>query len=220
MASIAGIERIIGDYVTHEDTYIGTSAVQRCLSLYMYSREFPSSTGYLPLAHVLELILEHYALLRGVRIGYASPRTLTDGPALHPSTPSDFRALQPTLAAGVPAIWERIRKGILTNLQKLPHWQQWLVHGAAGIKWLGWKNLPGVVSEVVAQGVEKAVLGKVKEVFGGRLRLLACGGAAMQAETQKFLAGMMCPVLQGYGLTETAGELSPSRLIPSVSLYR
>ncbi|KAJ3035192.1 long-chain fatty acid-CoA ligase [Rhizophlyctis rosea] len=192
MASIAGIERIIGDFVTHEDSYI----------------------GYLPLAHVLELVLEHYVLLRGVRIGYANPRTLTDGPALHPSTKSDFRALQPTLAAGVPAIWERVRKGILSQLTKLPQWQQWVVQGAAYIKWLGWKVMPEAVSGVVEKGVEAAVLGKVKEAFGGRLRLMASGGAAMQGETQRFLAGMMCPVLQGYGLTETAGIVS--FMLPSI----
>ncbi|KAJ3290527.1 long-chain fatty acid-CoA ligase [Borealophlyctis nickersoniae] len=186
MASLAGIERIMGEDITKDDTYI----------------------SYLPLAHVLELVFEHYMLLRGVSLGYASPRTLTDGPALAEGTNSDFRELKPTLAAGVPAIWERVRKGILQNLGRLPSYQRAVVNFASNIRWMAWKYLPLGMARRVDSMLESAVLGKVKEAFGGRLRYLACGGATIQPDTHRFLASMLCPVLIGYGLTETTGITS------------
>jgi long-chain acyl-CoA synthetase len=37
-----------------------------------------SDLGYLPLAHILELLAENTMMVMGVPIGYSSPNTLTD----------------------------------------------------------------------------------------------------------------------------------------------
>lgn len=52
---------------------------------------------------------------------------------------------------------------------------------------------------------------KSKSILGGRLRGLLSGGAPLNPRTQEFFRlTLCCPVLQGYGLTETcsAGTLS------------
>jgi len=45
---------------------------------------------------------------------------------------------------------------------------------------------------------------KVKARFGGNLRALICGSAPLAPETQQFFLMLGIPVLQAYGLTETA----------------
>jgi len=90
----------------------------------------------LPLAHVLELgknnysqacfileqctkkfiVVEACLVGYGCAIGYGSTKTLTD--AAMKNSKGDLAELRPTLMAGVPLIWERIRKGTLAKLGK------------------------------------------------------------------------------------------------------
>jgi long-subunit acyl-CoA synthetase (AMP-forming) len=44
----------------------------------------------------------------------------------------------------------------------------------------------------------------VRAILGGRIRFILAGGAPLAPETHRCLrAALCCPVLQGYGLTET-----------------
>ena len=53
------------------------------------------------------------------------------------------------------------------------------------------------------------VLGKYTSLFGGRVRLILCGSAPLQPHVQNFArAAFACPVVQGYGQTESCGALS------------
>ncbi|MFI3283212.1 MAG: AMP-binding protein [Rikenellaceae bacterium] len=57
---------------------------------------------------------------------------------------------------------------------------------------------------------------KLMQVFGGRLRFLAIGGAKLDTETEKFLYAGKIPYGIGYGLTETAPLLAGA--VPSTTL--
>ncbi len=47
---------------------------------------------------------------------------------------------------------------------------------------------------------------KTKDILGGNIRAMLSGGAPLSEDTQYFMnACMCCPVVQGYGLTETCG---------------
>jgi long-chain acyl-CoA synthetase len=47
---------------------------------------------------------------------------------------------------------------------------------------------------------------KAKKKFGGRIRLVVCGGAPLPSPIHEFVSVLFgCPVVQGYGLTETCG---------------
>ena len=68
--------------------------------------------GYLPLAHILELMAENCMIFNGSRIGYSSPLTLSDrSTRIKKGTKGDATELKPTLMASVPEILERVRKG-------------------------------------------------------------------------------------------------------------
>jgi len=48
------------------------------------------------------------------------------------------------------------------------------------------------------------VFSAIKKGFGGRLRFVVSGGAPLGSSVQEFLQIVLCcPILQGYGLTET-----------------
>lgn len=98
---------------------------------------------------------------------------------------------------GVPQVWESIRKGILTKLSQASPKAQKIFHKAFATKvWLLERHLP-------TGFLDKVVFNKIKEQVGGRLRFALSGGAPVSVETQKFLSVTVCPILGGYGLTES-----------------
>lgn len=68
---------------------------------------------------------------------------------------------------------------------------------------------------------DKLVFSKVKERLGGRVRLIVTGGAPLARHVEDFLkVCMCCPVIQGYGLTETCAASFIATPDVSVSLLR
>ncbi|KFH73197.1 hypothetical protein MVEG_00418 [Podila verticillata NRRL 6337] len=165
--------------------------------------------SYLPLAHVLEFVISHFVVSMGCRIGFGRARTLMDD-SVTPTAGSgrskglgDLKALQPTLMAGVPTIWERIRKGILAEVNKQSLPIRTLFFAALNTKWAivqvtGSENF-------VTNMIDSYVFGQARELVGGRLRLTLTGGAGISDETHRFLSMVMCYVISGYGLTEVCG---------------
>ena len=68
--------------------------------------------GYLPLAHILELLAEMTMLVQGIPVGYSSPNTMIDtSTKLKKGTKGDCTILRPTLMCAVPLVIDRIYKG-------------------------------------------------------------------------------------------------------------
>ena len=100
---------------------------------------------------------------------------------------------------GVPAVWETIRKGVLTKLDQATPMKRRIFDLAFHLKWIFIKlKLPTHI-------FDKIVFGKIKEQTGGRLKLLVSGGAPIPKETQQFLTVCVSPMVQGYGMTECVG---------------
>ena len=163
--------------------------------------------GFLPLAHVLEFLIELVLISMNVPIGYASIRTLMNenvcGPNGEGKGQGDLAALKPTIMAGVPAVWEKIRKGIEAQLEK-KHWAVKKVFEAAiEAKWqlLKFFGQPNALTEAY----DSVIFGPIREVTGGNLQYGVSGGAPVSFETQKFITSSLCFMLQGYGLTECCG---------------
>jgi len=156
--------------------------------------------GYLPLAHILEMIMEYAVISVGVGIGYGRPQTLTDGSMR--DCKGDIKTLKPTLMPGVPLVWDKICKAVIRTINKKSLIIRFLFHMTFNIDyWLIKHRLP------------KTPLGKVfykqiREETGGRLRLSLAGGAPINKSIYKFINTVLCPMSQGYGMTEICGVIS------------
>ncbi|KAJ3215821.1 long-chain fatty acid-CoA ligase [Clydaea vesicula] len=178
VSAVAGVERAIFDHLNNDDVYL----------------------AYLPLAHILEFLLENACIFLGVPLGYGNVRTLTDASVRN--CLGDIRELRPTIMAGVPAVWESIRKGVIGKVKTLSPTVRMIFDLAFALKW---KFLKYGFSTYI---FDKVIFNKIKEQTGGRLRFAISGGAPIPRETHQFLTVCICPVLQGYGMTETCGLIS------------
>jgi long-chain acyl-CoA synthetase len=57
----------------------------------------------------------------------------------------------------------------------------------------------------------KLLFGRVHRTFGGAMRIIASGGAPLDASTQRGIRGLGFTVCEGYGLTETCGPAIANR---------
>jgi len=156
--------------------------------------------GYLPLAHVLELIAENMMLVFGVAIGYSSPNTLTDkSTMIQKGASGDASILRPTLMACVPLVLDRIYKGVHENVKKKGDFFEKLFNFCVNYKKAASNR--GEPTPIM----DKLIFKGVKALIGGRIRVIFTGGAPLSPESHEFIRTCMgCPLLQGYGLTETA----------------
>ena len=118
--------------------------------------------------------------------------------------PDEIRLSAPHYFLNVPTLLERVRRGVEEALSKR----------AAPIRSLyaksreAWRRQNSSRARVadalwLALG-RKLIFNKIKERFGPHLRALICGSAPLAPETQQFFLMLGIPVLQVYGLTETA----------------
>ncbi|KAG9308664.1 hypothetical protein JVU11DRAFT_11621 [Chiua virens] len=170
VASIGGVYHLLGHHLRHDDTFL----------------------AYLPLAHILEYVVEITLYACGMKTGYGRVKTLTDASVRN--SKGDIAEFRPTILVGVPQVWEMIRKGILAKVNA-SGWKKYVFYAAIAVK----KAQIPVLSDIV----DASVLRAVKAATGGRLRLAMSGGAALSSETQEFLSLALVTVLQGYGMTES-----------------
>nr|XP_033321296.1 long-chain-fatty-acid--CoA ligase 4 isoform X1 [Megalopta genalis] len=155
--------------------------------------------GFLPLAHVFELLAESVCLLTGVPIGYSSPLTMIDSSSkIQRGSKGDASVLHPTCLTAVPLILDRISKGINEKVKKSGPFRQAIFNFAYEYK-LKWAK-----RGYDTPFFDKYIFGAARQVLGGRVRLILCGGAPLSPDTHTQVKNCLCvTVTQGYGLTET-----------------
>ena len=182
IASVGAVYLLLGHHFTYEDSYL----------------------AYLPLAHVLEYIVELVMIFVGMPCGYGRVKTLTDASVRN--CKGDISAFRPSIMVGVPAACETIRKGIIAKVNAGGSIKKGIFNGAMSVKK---NNVP-----VLAQLADSAILSGVRAATGGRLRIAMSGGAAISRSTQEFLSTALVTVIQGSvipSLTfDTKAEISTS----------
>merc|ERR1719215_2394701 len=175
--------------------------------------------AFLPLAHVLELMVETVVLVQGAAIGYAHARTVTPASpyvAKGDEESADLLAIRPTLMVAVPAILEVIKNGLTQKLANMPGLKGQLVRAAMARAQSKPSEEGGMAECLVSLGLSGMLLNKVKAGLGlENLRCIASGGAPLAPQTQEFIAAVLAPVARGYGATETTGCTTVQECLPS-----
>ncbi|XP_048231197.1 long chain acyl-CoA synthetase 1 isoform X2 [Ricinus communis] len=155
--------------------------------------------SFLPLAHILDRMIEEYFFRKGAAVGYyhGDLNALKD----------DLMELKPTFLAGVPRVFEKIHEGIKKALEELNPVRRRIFDALYKYK-LYWMNL-GYKQKYASPLADLLAFRKVKAKLGGRLRLIISGAAPLSTEVEEFLRVTCCAfVVQGYGLTETCGPVT------------
>ena len=119
--------------------------------------------------------------------------------------------VSPTMLLGVPLIFESLYKKIWGNVRKQG-------------KEKALKTLLAINrnTKKVGLDISKKVLKDITALFGGRMRMLICGGAAINPEILEGFKDFGIMAVQGYGLTECGplGALNPDTKAKSASAGR
>jgi len=110
-----------------------------------------------------------------------------------------FAALQEnrvTIFVAVPQLYALIARTMTDKIKKFGAFVRWSVDRAM--------DACAFVSRVSGRNVTKTVLRRLHETMGGHLRFMASGGAKLDPEVARSFFRWGLPIVEGYGLTETA----------------
>ena len=159
-----------------------------------------SSISFLPLSHALARHLD-YAM-------YAHEATIAYLPKFD-DLPNAMKTVRPTIFLAVPRVFEKVRQAVEGRAkgfqQKVLRWalKQGLAHKDEVVA----GRTPGSLGWKIANYL---VFGKVKEAFGGNVKLYVSGGAPLGKETTDWFLSAGIRIVEGYGMTETSPVIARS----------
>ncbi len=188
--------------------------------------EDDEALSFLPLSHSLERMVIFVYLAYGISIAFAESND---------TVARDLLRARPTVMTAVPRVFEKLRARILEKGRAATGLRRWLFEWAVGVAVERGRRTPE--GRPVTGGLrwqswlaERLVFGKVRAALGGRFRFIVSGSAALNEEVARFFFGIGMPIMEGYGLTETAPVLTAMPLsavrmgsvgvaLPSVRLH-
>ena len=199
-----------GVELTHRNFLSVVRAGYECLGEVLCDNH-PRLLLFLPLAHCFARFIQYCSIGSddGV-VGY-----LPDTKSLLP----DLRSFKPTYLLGVPRVFEKVYnaasrkagmgfkgRGFLKAAESARAWSR--------MQQAGVKPTPKQVAEHL--GYEASVYRTVRGALGPNIRYVACGGAPLNADLAHFYCGIGLPMIQGYGMTETAAPFAATRVTDNV----
>ncbi|MBU2644717.1 AMP-binding protein, partial [bacterium] len=195
-----------GVMLTHRNIIWSVKAVSSVNPL----SEHDEVLSYLPLCHVFERL---YSVTGSLVFGYTvnfveRPDTVTE----------NMTEISPTVAYGVPRIWEKYYSSIEIQMSKATWFKRTMYHWAVSI---GQKRASLVDKNVKVPiflticfwMVYIAIFRKLKERIGfDRTRQCSSGGAPISPELLFFFQSMGINLTEGYGLTESSAAATSSRV--------
>ena len=156
--------------------------------------------SWLPLSHSYEHTLQFYEMGIGAQIYYAEgiDKLLVN-----------MSEVKPHFMTAVPRFYDSLHTRISQGLKKQGKLSQLFFSTTLKLGKKKYNNQKMTSMEKVLNGImDKIVRKKVNKRFGGSLRALVSGGAALNYEVGLYLTALGLPLLQGYGQTETAPVVS------------
>jgi long-chain acyl-CoA synthetase len=162
---------------------------------------------YLPLAHNFGRLMTLWGAYSGFTIAFCSdPYAVADA----------LPQVRPTLLPSVPRMYEKAHTTITSKLEEASGPRRWLGDWALGVgrrvsalRQRG-EPLPRALA-FQHRIADRVVYSKVKQRFGGRLRIGISGGAPLAKEIGEFFHALDMLILEGWGLTECTTAATVNR---------
>ena len=189
-----------GVMLTHGNLVANLIASARVLSV----SEEDVALSFLPLSHAFERMVAYVYLLCGVSIIFAES---------FDTIARDLNLVRPTILTGVPRVYEKLHARIMEKGQSVPGLKTALFRWAVNVAIAGGQaalrgRSPGLLISMQRPLADRLVLSKIRDGLGGRIRYLISGSAPLQVPLAEFFQGVGLPIVEGYGLTETAPVLT------------
>ncbi len=162
------------------------------------------SLSVLPLSHVFERTGMYVYLRNGMSVYYAESID---------KVPDNLKEVRPTIFIGVPRIFEKVFERARLKAMQAGRVNELIFDWAIAVakEFAACENAgqPVPMSLAAKHGIaDKLVYAKLRDFFGGRLRLCITGGAALSDDIFLIFIGAGIQIMQGYGLTETSPVIS------------
>jgi long-chain acyl-CoA synthetase len=156
---------------------------------------------FLPLAHVLTRIVQFIAVEVGAEMAYwrRDPKKIVE----------DVQIIKPTHLPSVPRIFEKIHTAATAKAEDAGGAKAKLFHWAVGVgrevrRREDRGGHPGLILKAQYALADRLVLHRIRDLFGGHLKLALTGAAPIDTEILEFFHAAGIWVLEGYGMTETS----------------
>ena len=173
--------------------------------------DHPRLLLFLPLAHCFARFIQYASIASddGV-VGY-----LPDTKSLLP----DLRSFEPTYLLGVPRVFEKVYNA--ASHKAGAGWRGRLFVKAAEAARVWSRKEQAGEQHTFAEIAERAkyetlVYRTVRGALGPKIKYVACGGAPLSLDLAHFYNGIGLPMIQGYGMTETAAPFTATRVTDNV----
>ena len=167
--------------------------------------EKDSSLSFLPLSHIYERSWVFFCLHRGIKVYFnQNPKLIAEV----------LKEVKPTVMCTVPRIFEKIYAAIQDKRKEASPTKMKLASWALGIgnayfnKYKRNDIKVPLALKLKHKIADKLVLSKLREVFGGRIKFMPCGGAPLAPDMVSFFHSFGLNIKCGYGLTETTATVS------------
>ncbi|AFI86555.1 long-chain fatty acid--CoA ligase [Aggregatibacter actinomycetemcomitans] len=162
------------------------------------------SLSFLPLSHIFERAWVAYVLHRGATNCYIEDTN---------QVRSALTEIRPTLMCAVPRFYEKIYTAILDKVHNAPKLRQWIFNWAIAVGRKRFDTLAkqqkiGFPLKQQYALADKLVLGKLRALLGGHIRMMPCGGAKLEPTIGLFFHSIGLNIKLGYGMTETTATVS------------
>ena len=173
--------------------------------------DHPRLLLFLPLAHCFARFIQYASIASddGV-VGY-----LPDTKTLLP----DLRSFEPTYLLGVLRVFEKVYNA--ASHKAGAGWKGRLFVKAAEAARVWSRKEQAGEQHTFAEIAERAkyetlVYRTVRGALGPKIKYVACGGAPLSLDLAHFYNGIGLPMIQGYGMTETAAPFAATRVTDNV----
>jgi long-chain acyl-CoA synthetase len=193
-----------GCMIRHRNYYAMTSSIERIEDLGLGQDVM---LLYLPLAHNFGRLMALWGAYAGFTIAFCpDPYAVTDA----------LPQVRPTVMPSVPRVYEKAHTAIVSKLEAASGPKRRLADWALGVgrrvSLLRQQGQPLPLGLTLRHRLaDRLVYSKVKERFGGRLRIGISGGAPLAKEIGEFFHALDILILEGWGLTECTTAATVNR---------